>query len=151
MLNIFYGDYEGDDYIFDPDMFFNHRYDPAWFSEKLVREMILDVDRSVVRGGYLIESPVLGPIPPERLSGGVKTLILVMHDREHVFNASACGDNCAKWLLRIAKEQDVTVRLGYLMDFGEEPFAIRVLNTDRVVHHLSELDDEVIDLGLLQA
>ena len=45
----------------------------------------------------------------------------------------------------------MTVRLGYLMDFWEEPFAIRILNTDKVVHHLSELDDEVIDLGLLQA
>ncbi|WP_405755292.1 DUF4869 domain-containing protein [Anaerovibrio slackiae] len=39
--------------------------------------MIFDVDKSKVIGANLIESPVLGPIPPERLSGGVKTLLLM--------------------------------------------------------------------------
>ena len=145
MLNIFYVDYEGEDYIFDPDMFFNHRYDPAWFSEELVREMILDVDRSVVRGGYLIESPVLGPIPPERLSGGVKTLILVLFEPEKVFNASTCGDNCAKWLLRITEEEDRTVNLRHIMDFGAEPFAIKILNSGITVHSMKELTEEAIE------
>ena len=150
MLNIYYGDYNEANYIFDPDTFFNHRYDPDWFSEELVKEMILDVDRSVVKGGYLIESPVLGPIPPERLSGGVKTLIMILHDQEHVFNASACGDNCAKWLLKLGEDRDITVRLGYLMDFGKDPFEIKVLNTGVIAHTLAELDDEVIDNRLLQ-
>ena len=150
MLNIYYGEYKEANYIFDPDMFFNHRYDPDWFNEELVKEMILDVDRSVVKGGYLIESPVLGPIPPERLSGGVKTLIMILHDQEHVFNASACGDNCAKWLLKLGEDRDITVRLGYLMDFGKDPFEIKGLNTGVIAHNLRELDDEVIDNRLLQ-
>jgi hypothetical protein len=37
--------------------------------------MILDVDKSVVVSSHLIDSPVLGPISPKELSGGVKTLI----------------------------------------------------------------------------
>ena len=44
----------------------------------------------------------LDSIPTERLSGGVKTLILMSKDTEHIFNASACGDNCARWILQIA-------------------------------------------------
>ena len=61
-------------------------------------------------------SPFLGSIPPLRLSGGVKTLILMNHDSDHVFNASFCGDSCASWILKIAEGKELTVRLGYLMD-----------------------------------
>ncbi len=150
MLNIYYGEMEKDNYIFDPDTFFNHRYESTWLTEELSRKMILDIDRSEVAGEYLIISPVLGPIPPERLSGGVKTLILISKDQEHIFNASACGDNCAKWLLAIGKEKDVTIRLGYLMDFGYDEFCIRVLNTGKIVHNINELDNEVIDNELLR-
>lgn len=54
----------------------------------------------------MIESPVLGPISPKDLSGGVKTLMLMAFaDQEKVFNASACGDNCAKWILKIDKKK----------------------------------------------
>ena len=55
--------------------------------------MIKDIDGSEVKGPCMIDSPFLGPIPPERLSGGVKTLILMQNDPDHIFNASACGNN----------------------------------------------------------
>ena len=35
------------------------------------------IDKSEYVGGQLIKSEVLGPIPPERLSGGLKTLISI--------------------------------------------------------------------------
>lgn len=73
------------------------------------------------------------------MSGGVKTLILVKFDKDKVFNVSTCGDNCAKWLLRIAESEDRTVNLLHLMDFGKESFAVRVLNTDQIVHSMEEL------------
>ncbi|MEE3419532.1 MAG: DUF4869 domain-containing protein [Lachnospiraceae bacterium] len=69
------------------------------------------MDERQIVGPHLIDSPFLGPIPPERLSGGVKTLIMIDHDDQHVCNASACGDNCAKWLLKIGAAKD---RLGRL-------------------------------------
>lgn len=48
----------------------------------------------------MIDSPVLGPISTKELSGGVKPLTLMAFDESgKVFNASACGDNCAKWIL----------------------------------------------------
>lgn len=77
-------------------------------------QMILAVDDSKVLGTGVIDSPYLGLIPVERLSRGVKTLILMEHDSEHIFNASACGDNCAPWILKIGQEKDLVIRLGYI-------------------------------------
>jgi hypothetical protein len=101
--------------------------------------MILDIDRSVVIDSGIIDSPVLGKIPPLGLSGGVKTLILVKFNRDKVFNASTCGDNCARWFLEIAKEEDRVINLRHLMDFGEDPFTIRILNTNEIVHSMKAL------------
>ena len=101
--------------------------------------MILDVDKSVVLDSGVIDSPVMGKIPPLGLSGGVKTLILVKFDTKKVFNASTCGDNCAKWLLKIAENEERTVNLRHLMDFGDGYFTIRILNTNQIVHTMDEL------------
>ena len=95
MLNIFLGNM--DEAIYFPPVYFDNRYEDEWITEKLSVEMIKDVDQSVVVGPRLIDSPVLGPISVKELSGGVKTLILMAFDDSgRVFNASACGDNCAK-------------------------------------------------------
>lgn len=105
----------------------------------MVKEMIQDVDKSTVIDSGIIDSPVLGKIPPIGLSGGVKTLILVKFEPEKVFNISTCGDNCAKWLLKIAEREDRTVNLRHLMDFGKKPFTVKVLNTNQIVHSMEEL------------
>lgn len=149
MLNIIYGEIEEQNYIFDPDTFFNNTYEDEWITDKLSIKMIKDVDKSEVIGPHLIESPVLGPISQKELSGGVKTLILINNDLNHIFNASACGDNCAKWLLEIGKVKDVTIRLGYFMDFGDGDFEIIVKNTGKLVRSRSELDAEIIDNNLI--
>ena len=105
----------------------------------MVKEMIQDVDKSTVIDSGVIDSPVLGKIPPIGLSGGVKTLILVKFEPEKVFNVSTCGDNCAKLLLKIAEREDRTVNLRHLMDFGKKPFTVKVLNTNQIVHSMEEL------------
>ncbi len=103
------------------------------------KEMILDVDKSIVLGNAVIDSPVLGKISPTALSGGVKTLILIKNEPDKIFNASTCGDNCAKWILKIAENRDVTINLRHLMNFGKGPFEIRILNTNQIVHDRKEL------------
>ena len=149
MLKIYYGDLESDRYIFNPDAFFNNTYDDAWITDELSVKMIKDIDGSEVVGSRLIDSPFLGAIPTERLSGGVKTLILMKFDPDHIFNASACGDNCAPWILKIGQEQDLTIRLGYLMDFGKESFDIEIANLHQIVHSMKELNEAVMDHHLL--
>ena len=103
------------------------------------KEMILDVDKSIVLGNAVIDSPVLGKISPTALSGGVKTLILIKNEPDKIFNASTCGDNCAKWILKIAENRDVTINLRHLMNFGKGPFEIRILNTNQIVPDRKEL------------
>ena len=62
-----------------------------------------------------------------------------------MFNASTCGDNCAKWLLKIAEKEDRTVNLRHVMNFGTEPFEIEVLNTGTIVHNAREYADIAVD------
>ena len=154
MLRIYYGDLNADNYIYNPDAFFNNTYEDDWIIDPLSVEMIRDIDGSDVIGPRAINSPYLGSIPTERLSGGVKTLILMSKDFDHIFNASACGDNCAKWILKIAKrleeqKKDLIIRLGYLMDFGEEPFEIQIENLKKIVYGRRELVETVLDNELI--
>ena len=137
MLNIYYGNMK--EAVYNTAAYFKYDYEDSWIVEPFVKVMIQDVDQSTVLDSGVIDSPVLGKISPIGLSGGVKTLILVKFDKDKVFNVSTCGDNCAKWLLRIAESEDRTVNLLHLMDFGKESFAVRVLNTDRIVHSMEEL------------
>ena len=48
-------------------------------------------------------------------------------------------DNCAKWILEIGKQQDITINLRHIMDFGEGEFEIEILNTEQIVHNMEEL------------
>ena len=137
LLHVFYGDMP--EAIFNTAVFCKNSYDDAWIVDDFSRQMIKDVDKSEVMGTGVIDSPVLGKIAPERLSGGVKTLMLVKFMPDMVFNASTCGNNCAKWLLKIAENEDRTVNLRNIMNFGEESFDIHVLNTNQVVHSMREL------------
>lgn len=144
MLHIFFGDMS--EAVYNPNVYFKNTCRDEWITDELSREMILDVDKSVVLGPHIIDSPVLGGISPRELSGGVKTLILIKNVPDRVFNASACGDNCAKWLLKIGEQQDTTINLRHLMDFGDGSFVIHILNTDQIVHNMEEL---VLTAGLL--
>lgn len=138
MLTIIYGDVPNS--IYNTNVYFKNTYEPEWFESDLSQKMIKDVDHSDVLSGECILSPVLGQIPPERLSGGVKTLLLMLNEPEKIFNASTCGDNCAKWILEIGKQQDLTINLRHMMSFGKDTlFDIRIANGGEFVHTMKEL------------
>ncbi len=137
MLNIYFGDMP--QAIYNTAVYFKNTYEDDWITDELSREMIKDIDRSTVIAPRIIDSPVLGAITPRELSGGVKTLILIAHVPDRIFNASTCGDNCAKWLLKMGEEKDITINLRHLMDFGSGKFDIHILNTDQIVHSMEEL------------
>lgn len=137
MLNIYFGDMP--QAIYNTSVYFKNTYEDDWITDELSKEMIKDIDSSTVLGARVIDSPVLGAITPQELSGGVKTLILIAHDQDKIFNASTCGDNCAKWLLKIGEQRDITINLRHLMDFGKQKFTINILNTNQIVHSMEEL------------
>lgn len=145
MLKIVYGDIEN--CIHDVDTYFYNVYNKKWFEDELVKKMIFDIDKSEVVSGNLIRSKVLGDISPDLLSSGVKTLILLFKDSKKIFNASNCGDNCAKWILEIAKIKNITINLYHIMDFGKKNFDVKVkiLNNNIFVNNMRELIINSID------
>lgn len=138
MLTIIYGDESN--CVYNTNVYFKNTYEPEWFETELAKQIVREVDDSEVLSSECIQSPVLGQIPPERLSGGVKTLLLILNEPEKIFNASTCGDNCAKWILEIGKREDVTINLRHMMDFGKDTvFEIIIKNGGEIVHSMKEL------------
>lgn len=132
-LNIIFGDND-DSLIFNTDMYFNNSFRQEWLEDEVVGDIIKDVDKSKVINGNAIESPVFGIMPVKQLSGGVKTLILIYNNPEKLFNASTCGDNCAKWIERIAEIKDYEICLYHAMPFTKENFQAYIVNEDTVVN-----------------
>lgn len=140
MLHIYFGDMP--DAIYNTNIYFNNSYKDSWITAPLSREMIKAVDNSDVLDASTISSPVFGVMSPKKLSGGVKTLILIAFDKSRVFNASTCGDNCAEWILKIAETRKVEINLRHLMDFGKGAFKIKIMNTGKIVKNMNELVSE---------
>ncbi|HBA50683.1 MAG TPA: DUF4869 domain-containing protein [Lachnospiraceae bacterium] len=150
MLKIWYE--SGTDYMKDAPSYFDNVYEDEWLEDAFVKEMIQDVDNSSVISAHIIESPILGAITPKDLSGGVKVLILMLKDDSFVYNLSNCGDNCAKWVLKIAEQKDLTVYLQHIIRF-EGNFEIQIMNTGKIAHNPAEYvtglleAEEIIDEG----
>ena len=136
MLNIYFGDMQK--VIYNTEIYFKNQYKDKWLLDPLAAEMIRDVDSSTVISGKAIDSPYLGIISPVGLSGGVKTLILIHNEPKKVFNASTCGDNCAKWLLKLAEERDITVNLNHIMNFGKN-FKVYVINEKKEIDNMADM------------
>lgn len=109
MLKIFFG-YD-ENAILNVDMYFNNTYDDEWFDDEFVKRIVKEIDGSEVSDRQLIISPVLGQIPPERLSGGAKTLILLYETEDFYTDLIVCGSNCEDILLDIGEEKDVRCSL----------------------------------------
>lgn len=121
----------------DAPSYFDNVYEDEWIEDDFVKEMIKDVDKSTVISAHVIESPVFGAITPQGLSGGVKVLILMLKDDSFVYNMSNCGNSCAKWILKIAEQKDLTVYLQHILRF-EGDFKIQIMNTGKIVHNTQE-------------
>ena len=83
MLNIFYGTMP--EAIFNTSVYFKNAYEDDWIIDPAAKEMILDVDKSVVLDNAVIDSPVMGKIVPTALSGSVKTLILIKNEPDYMY------------------------------------------------------------------
>ncbi len=147
MLKIWY--YSGTEYMKDAPAYFDNVYEDEWIEDEFVKKMIEDVDHSVVVSSHIIDSPILGTITPKELSGGVKVLILMLKDDSFIYNMSNCGDNCAKWILKIAEKKDLVVYLQHIMHF-EEPFEIQIMNKGKIVRNSKEYVTTLLEVeGLL--
>ncbi|MBR3224004.1 MAG: DUF4869 domain-containing protein [Atopobiaceae bacterium] len=143
MLRVWFG--ERPNAVYNTSVYFKNKYEDEWITEDFARKVIMDVDHSEVKDANTIQSPVLGSISPLQLSGGVKALLLMRHYPGKIFNASSCGDNCAKWILVLGESRNFTINLFHIMDFGKGEFEIRILNHRTLVAHNMQ---EFLDAGI---
>ena len=141
MLEIYFGyDKEA---ILSVDTFFNNTYEDEWLDDAFVRKMVKAVDGSTVESQHCIMSPVLGQIPPERLSGGVKALICLYELDDFYVDLIVCGRNCEEFILDIARQKDVKCSLsGYDIIFEGLNQPVRCLNDDSIMETQKEFTDK---------
>ena len=125
MLRINFGSLP--DEIYNTEMFYENQYDRNWVMDDFAKEIIKDIDSSEVIGPDLIKNDIFGSFSSTDLSAGVKTLLLIKNMPNKVFNISNCGDNCAKYLLKLAEDRDIKVTLHHAMDVGNN-FSVKVIN-----------------------
>lgn len=75
MLTIHYGDMEN--VIYNTSVYFDNVYSPQWFQDSFAQRVIKSIDKGTVVGPNAIDTKILGIIPPEKLSSGTKTLLLM--------------------------------------------------------------------------
>lgn len=119
-------------YVDNPKFWFDNNGGRHYVTGSMEREIIADIDGSEVLSENAVINPIFGGIPIQKISTTSKTVILVKNLPDKIFNGSRMGDNAAPWLLKIGDMQDVTIRLGYLMQF-KEPFTIRIDNDGSIV------------------
>lgn len=137
MLHIYFGDMP--EAIYNTKVYFKNTYKEEWLQDDFAKEIIQKIDKSEILSVNAINSPVLGIIPPTQLSGGTKTLLLIHNCPDKVFNASTCGDNCAKFILKLAKQQDITINLRHIMNFGKRKFQAHILNSNETVTDMEQM------------
>lgn len=135
MLNILFS--ATDNTVIDVDSYFNFNYLDEWFDDAFVKEMIKDIDKSEVVLSNCIQSPVLGQVSPTKLSGGVKALILMFKRSDLEIYATACGNNCANWIIKISEMHDIRIVLEHTMWF-ERDFEGFCLDNNTEIHYLDD-------------
>lgn len=118
MLHILFK--ESEDEISYTDSFFNNNFQDEWMEDEMVKQIILDIDASELMSPQIVVSPVLGAIPVTQISSGAKAVILMLKRPELLIHGNSCGDNCALWIDKIGKMQDIYVHLTYPMRFPDD-------------------------------
>lgn len=137
MLKVIFGDCE--EAIYNTSIYFDNQYLDSWIETEFARKVIKGIDRGEILSSHAIDTKALGIIPVTKISGGTKTVLLIENQPDHIFNASTCGDNCARYILDIGRRKDVTINLRHIMDFGKRKFSIYIVNEGIEVHSMAEL------------
>lgn len=143
MLNIWFDGF-GHNCITGPPVYFNLHKSKDWFNNDYVRKIIKDIDGVTAVKDEYMEEPILGAMSPERLSSGCKALILLYTVPDINIYASRMGDNCAKYIIDISKEKDITITLHHAMLFPCD-FEARILDNGVITHSAEEYLHEYFD------
>lgn len=140
---LFINFYEDEREIRYTDSYFNNNYQDEWMEDEEVKQIIRDIDSSELLNSQIVISPVLGAIPVTQISGGAKAVILMLKMPHLLIHGNSCGDNCAVWIDKIGKKQDIYVHLTYPMRFPED-VQLTVLDTGTVCNGYQEYVKEYL-------
>lgn len=145
MLNVIIGRPEGE--IYETARYFDALFEEEWMDHPIVKEIIKDVDESEMISSRLIQNDDWGAFSPKDLSGGTKTLILMLNFPDKIFNGSQCGDNCTKWLLKVGDMVSPAIAVHHRHKFPKDmEFNIKILNDDSIVHNDEEYFDKYVEI-----
>jgi hypothetical protein len=103
-----------------PVALFNADHTAEWLNTELGKHIIRTIDKTEVKEGSVLLSPVLGAIPPDRLSCGCKSVLLAAFHPEaekYVFDGAKMGDNCYPVLFNVVNQtkRKLKVQVGRLL------------------------------------
>ena len=116
--------------------------EPEWFDDPYVNQIVETIDKNKVLARGIFESPVLGFIGPDRLSGGCKALIMAYKKPDLEQWMGLFGDNCVLPLIEISKTVDVTIVFSYAVLNLPDEFEATFVQTGRATHTKDEFLDE---------
>ena len=131
MLNICFKGF-GEKCIKNPSVYFDNMKEKDWFNDVYVKKIIKDIDGVTAVKDEYMEDPIFGTMSPERLSSGCKALILLYVLNNVNIYASRMGDNCAKYIIDISKNKDITITLHHAMLFPYDFDAVVIDNGHRI-------------------
>ena len=127
------------------DDFFDLQYDDSWFEDSMVCDIINDicclynVDGNLLTIGVPFNREEKQVITPEGLPTGVKALLCLRFENITFLRGSLMGNNCSKWLQKIAEFKDIYITMNYIMHFDNYP--IHVLNNNSYPKDEREMAD----------
>lgn len=131
MLHLYIGHKKG--YFLSGNNLFDNMIDEEVITTDFSRKIIKAVDKSEVYSKGIILSPILGSIPPERLSGGVKSLMILKYS-DYPMYLESMGDNCLGFLKEICDEKEINMcTTGYRRLFQHGFKNIEVVNNNEIV------------------
>jgi hypothetical protein len=115
---------------------FDYECDESWFMSDFAKRAVKDIDKSDLIGPHLVQSPILGAIPPKELSGGVKSVIMAYEQPTlRKYSSILYGDNCTKWLLEAATDRDITIVLEHFLGFPSgNDYKLYFEDIDEIAH-----------------
>lgn len=132
-------DYQ-DKLISNPGSTLRSMQQESWFQDSLAQEWIKTIDKMDVIQGFVLRDRWGQIVPPDYLSNGSKSLLLMKFQDKYPVYATRCGDNCIPFIERIANEKDIHVVLHHCMHFSEG-FKFYVTDVNRIVTAFNEWVD----------
>lgn len=114
MLYVHIDEAKTSNFILDIDNYFNLYKKKEWFNDPYVKKIIKEIDNTIAVKDEYLESPIFGGMSPERLSTGVKGLIL-LYETDEIIYGTRMGDNCNKFVFEMSNKKDIHVMLHHCM------------------------------------